>query len=204
MQSFVTLSDNNRGLSVITDCVKEYEIVGKKYSKIRLTLFRTFSHMGKNNLKYRPGRASGETIVKTDDAQLLQEINCDWFIHTYQSSFDNSNVAKISKLTLSPIQAYQKSDFLNGRLIFCFRDEEKIHKTEYSLIELHEDSVFSSIKKVEDKDYYLVRMYNPYINKSIEINNKYISELKLNEEEIKNKDNLLKTCKVRTFTFKGQ
>lgn len=43
-------------------------------SKIRLTLFRTYGFMGKENLIYRPGRASGERIIETPAAQLLKEM----------------------------------------------------------------------------------------------------------------------------------
>ncbi|MGZ7234437.1 alpha-mannosidase, partial [Streptococcus pyogenes] len=68
-QSFVTLDNTERGLAIIPKAVREYEIVGDEFSTIRLTLFRTYGHMGRENLLYRPGRASGETVIATPDAQ---------------------------------------------------------------------------------------------------------------------------------------
>lgn len=56
-QSYVSLTDGKTGIAVIPQGVREYEVLDD--SKIRLTLFRTYGFMGKENLIYRPGRASG-------------------------------------------------------------------------------------------------------------------------------------------------
>ncbi len=50
-----------------TNGVREYEIVGDGFNTVAVTLFRSFSHMGKTDLLYRPGRASGESVVATPD-----------------------------------------------------------------------------------------------------------------------------------------
>jgi alpha-mannosidase len=44
---------------------------------IYLTLFRSVGDLGKRDLVYRPGRASGidEYVVKTPDAQLLTHLS---------------------------------------------------------------------------------------------------------------------------------
>ncbi|MEI0739837.1 glycoside hydrolase family 38 C-terminal domain-containing protein [Paenibacillus sp. JTLBN-2024] len=60
MQSFVALRDEAYGAALLTDCVREYQITGEGYTTIAYTLFRCFGKMGKENLLYRPGRASGE------------------------------------------------------------------------------------------------------------------------------------------------
>ena len=71
-QSYVSLTDGKTGIAVIPQGVREYEVLDD--SKIRLTLFRTYGFMGKENLIYRPGRASGERIIETQSAQLLKEM----------------------------------------------------------------------------------------------------------------------------------
>lgn len=73
MQSYAGLNNGSHGMAVMTEGVREYEIIGEQMDTIALTLFRTFGFMGKENLLYRPGRASGEKIVATPDAQLLGE-----------------------------------------------------------------------------------------------------------------------------------
>ena len=39
-----------------------------------MLIWRTYGFMGKENLIYRPGRASGERIIETPNAQLLKEM----------------------------------------------------------------------------------------------------------------------------------
>lgn len=219
MQSFVTLEDGNRGIALITSCVREYQIVGDNLDTIALTLFRSFGYMGRENLLYRPGRASGEKIVETPDAQLLGELEFDFAVYIYNDKFDNSNVANIAKRFLSPIQVYEYADFLNGRLIFAFRDEEKIYENEYSLIHTcDENFTISSIKKEEKGDGIIIRLFNSMKDKEtkgyIEFNNKISEcyETMLDEsysltnivelEENKVVPNSLSHCKVQTILIK--
>ncbi|MEE0820146.1 hypothetical protein [Catenibacterium sp.] len=55
-QSFVSLSNSERGIVLIPQEVREYEVIDDH--AIRLTLYGTYSFMGKENLIYRPERAS--------------------------------------------------------------------------------------------------------------------------------------------------
>jgi len=162
MQSFVTLEDGNRGVAVLTNCVREYQIVGDNFDTIALTLFRSFGFMGRENLLYRPGRASGEKIVETPDAQLVGELEFDFAVYMYNEAFDNADVANVAKRALSPIQVYEYADFLNGRLIFAFRDEEKIYENEYSLMKVSDENfTVSAIKKEEHGEGIVIRLFNP-------------------------------------------
>ncbi|TRZ40043.1 mannosylglycerate hydrolase [Niallia circulans] len=167
MQSFVSLHDQNSVVAIFTEGVREYEIVGNSYDTIQLTLFRTFSHMGKTDLLYRPGRASGESIVETPDAQLLGKLTATFaYYMNNNQSFDEVNIAKMAKEYLSPIPYYQFSDFLNGRMIYAYRDEEKTNQLNYSLFTFAKmTSVISTIKKAEETDYLIVRLFNPYIDR---------------------------------------
>ncbi|MDX8044365.1 mannosylglycerate hydrolase [Gracilibacillus sp. S3-1-1] len=176
MQSFVTLHDDKSTVGLLTEGVREYEIVGEQYDTIQLTIFRTFSHMGKENLLYRPGRASGESIVETPDAQLIGEISATFAMLYKQASFDQANIAKLAKEYLSPIQCYQFSDFLNGRLIYAYRDEGKTNSLSYSLATFENmDAVFSAIKKAEDTNQYILRLFNPYLNRQATIDEKIVN-----------------------------
>lgn len=167
MQSFVSLHHSSSVATVFTEGVREYEIVGDSFDTIQLTLFRTFSHMGKTDLLYRPGRASGETIVETPDAQLLGNLRATFaYSIKNQTTFDEAEIARVAKEYLSPIAYYQFSDFLNGRMIYVYRDEEKTNERSYSLFQMEDmNSVISTIKKAEDSDNYIVRVFNPYTEK---------------------------------------
>ncbi|SHE86583.1 mannosylglycerate hydrolase [Atopostipes suicloacalis DSM 15692] len=179
MQSYVALSEESALFSVLTEGVREYEIVGEDFSTIQLTLFRTFSHMGRENLLYRPGRASGETIVETPDAQLLGKIECSFAVYINScKGLRNVNLAKISKEYLTILPSYQNSDFLNGRMIFSQKREEKALKDNYNLLEFDSKNIgVSAIKKSENNENYLVRLYNPFFDKEVRIP----KELKNNE-----------------------
>lgn len=204
MQSFVSLHDESHGVAVMTEGVREYEIIGENYDTISLTLFRTFSHMGKTDLLYRPGRASGESIVATPDAQLLGEINATFALTLFESSFDEANIAKKAKEYLSNPPVYQMSDFLNGRLIYVYRDEEKTLDATYSLgLPTIDGAIISAVKKAEDSDAFITRFFNPYLQKEITVPEIFQGkERHLDESESNEEQATLKHAKVQTYLFK--
>lgn len=203
MQSFVSLHDESHGVAVMTEGVREYEIIGENYDTISLTLFRTFSHMGKTDLLYRPGRASGESIVATPDAQLLGEINATFALTLFESSFDEATIAKKAKEYLSNPPVYQMSDFLNGRLIYVYRDEEKILDATYSLaLPTIDGAIISAVKKAEDSDAFITRFFNPYLQKEITIPEIFQGkERHLDESKSNEKQTTLKHAKVQSYLF---
>lgn len=204
MQSFVSLHDESHGVAVMTEGVREYEIIGENYDTISLTLFRTFSHMGKTDLLYRPGRASGESIVATPDAQLLGEINATFALTLFESSFDEADIAKKAKEYLSNPPVYQMSDFLNGRLIYVYRDEEKTLDATYSLgLPAIDGAIISAVKKAEDSDAFITRFFNPYLQKEITVPEIFQGkERHLDESESNEEQATLKHAKVQTYLFK--
>ncbi|MBC1474037.1 mannosylglycerate hydrolase [Listeria grandensis] len=203
MQSFVSLHDEEHGVAVITEGVREYEIIGANYDTIRLTLFRTFSHMGKTDLLYRPGRASGESIVETPDAQLLGEIRATFAVTLFETTFDEAHIARKAKEYLSPMPVYQFSDFLNGRLIYVYRDEEKNLATKYSLeLPNMDNAIMSAVKKAEDSNGIVIRFFNPYLYNEIDIPAIFQGkEIHLDEKKSTEQRTTLKHAKVQSYLF---
>ncbi|MFP3454170.1 alpha-mannosidase, partial [Bacillus sp. SIMBA_154] len=99
-------------------------ITGEDYTTIAYTLFRCFGKRVKENLLYLPGRASGEKIVETPDAQLQGALSFSFGMHYSQEAVSEGHLAMLAKRYTTPVQCYGRADFLNGRLIFSFRDEE--------------------------------------------------------------------------------
>lgn len=164
MQSYVNLHDDTHGFTLHTNGVREYEIVGDHFDTIAVTLFRSFGYMGKADLLYRPGRASGETVVATPDAQLLGTLSFNFSWRIYQGTFDDAQHARVSKRLLTSFPVYQDSDFLNGRLRFCLSDETRRYPTEYSLLTLPDgtqDALLSVVKCAENGNGLVCRFYNP-------------------------------------------
>ena len=55
MLSQVALTDGEKGLAVMTNGIREYEICSENSSDLAITLYRSVGYLGKKNLKYRPG-----------------------------------------------------------------------------------------------------------------------------------------------------
>lgn len=178
-QSFISLSNDNTTFTVVPKNVREFEIIGDENEKIRLTLFRTFSHMGKENLLYRPGRASGDKSIETPDAQLRKILNFSLILNISNDDFDNSEISKKVKQYLTPIEVYQTADYLNGRLRYCMNHVNTDLPEVYSLFELSGQLVISAFKKAEGKDGYILRLYQPLLEN-------YSSDIIHFKSEIKN------------------
>ncbi|MBZ7264909.1 mannosylglycerate hydrolase [Klebsiella oxytoca] len=164
MQSYVNLHDDKHGFTLHTNGVREYEIIGDNFDTIALTLFRTFGFMGKENLLYRPGRASGESVVETPDAQLLGPLSFAFGWRLYSGAFDKAQHARVSKAFLTTFPVYQDSDFLNGRLRFCLSDEARTWPQQHSVLTLPSgagDALASVVKCAEQGNGLIVRLYNP-------------------------------------------
>lgn len=157
-QSYVSLTDGKQGIAVIPQGVREYEVLDDHM--IRLTLFRTYGFMGKENLIYRPGRASGERIIETPAAQLLKEMDFAFGFTTYASDINEAKVDTLAKAYNTNIEVYTYAEFLNGRLIFSQREIEGTKESRYSLFETENKLVVSAMKKAEDNDGYIIRLFN--------------------------------------------
>lgn len=166
-QTFVALENGERGVAVIPKGVREYEIVGEEFDTIRLTLLRTYAHMGKENLIYRPGRASGETVIETPDAQCHKIMEFPFSAYYFQGDVNEGKVANIAKEALTPVQAYQLADFLNSRLIFTLSTDDvpQTLPVSYSLFETSGALTLSVVKKAEEREGIIVRLYNGNMQK---------------------------------------
>lgn len=144
-QSYVSLTDGKTGVAVIPQGVREYEVLDD--SKIRLTLFRTYGFMGKENLIYRPGRASGERIIETPAAQLLKQMEFNFGFTTYAGYINDADIDTLAKQYDTNMEVYTYAEFLNGRLIFSQREIEGKNDIVHSLFETEGNLVVSAIKR---------------------------------------------------------
>lgn len=165
-QSFVALSNNENTVSVFPKGVREYEIIGKDYSTIRLTLFRTYGMMGKVDLLYRPGRASGEKVIATPNAELQSELNFELGLSITNKEFDDSNVASKAKDYDTPEQYYEYADFLNGRLIFNMDSVDRTLDENGSILHTNGNLILSTLKKADHRSGYIARFYNGYADEA--------------------------------------
>ena len=213
-QSYVSLTDGKTGIAVIPQGVREYEVLDD--SKIRLTLFRTYGFMGKENLIYRPGRASGERIIETPAAQLLKEMEFNFGFTSYAGDINDSDIDTLAKQYNTNMEVYTYAEFLNGRLIFSQREIDGENAKIHSLFETEGNLVVSAVKKAEEDDGYIFRLYNGKDHKNLDdkikfnfdIKEAYYTNLKEEKtEEIKIENNTISVkelshCKFVTIWVK--
>jgi mannosylglycerate hydrolase len=157
MLSFVGLSDDEHGVSVLTNSTREFEIVGEKYDTIAITLFRSVGVLGKEEMLRRPGRPSGIKLP-TPDSQMLGKLNLEFAIVTHKRSTTNANIGRAAKEFTTPIQVYNKIPYNAMKL------NPSGIKTPVSFSLLEETSnntVLSTLKKAEKEDRFVLRFFNP-------------------------------------------
>lgn len=163
-QSYVALSDGLRGLAVLPLGVREYEIVGEGKNQIRLTIFRAYGFMGRENLLYRPGRASGERTMETPDAQLIGSHDFQLGVMAFAGSVDDARVAETARSYDGELQVYEYAEFLNGRLIFSEPEIVGTSANTGSLFTLDGTAIVSAVKAPDDDELpgIVVRLFNGF------------------------------------------
>lgn len=162
MQSFVTLKAEKRGVALFTDCVREYQIIGEKFDTIALTLFRSIPKMGKRELQDRPGRESGMEWP-TPGAELKKELNFNFTLDLYDNKTTLTDLARTAKELFTPMSYYQAAHFKNNVNYFILNEiKERTLPQSYSLLTLDSNNtILSAIKKKEDGEGLIVRIFNP-------------------------------------------
>lgn len=109
--------------------------------------------LGKEEMVRRPGRPSG--IKLPPDSQMIGNLSLEFAIATYNKE---ENVARIAKEYLTPIVAYNKIPYDAMKL-----NESGVNTPlEFSFFkEMSSDVVFSTLKKAERVDGFILRLYNP-------------------------------------------
>ncbi|UDN59099.1 alpha-mannosidase [Clostridioides sp. ES-S-0010-02] len=175
LESNITLTNDKRSCTVFTRGIKEYQHVN---DEIALTLLATTDELGKPDLLYRPGRASGDTTkkghirIKTEKAQILREVEFSFAIYMSSKSFDESEVASLTHNYLQESINYQLQDYN----FFLYRIDNKIQRSiveksvnrELEIISLPENYLVSACYlSYYDKEKFVIRLENPTSEKLI-------------------------------------
>lgn len=149
--SYVSLEDDMREATMFSYGLKEYEVVD---SKIFITLFRTFSHLGKRELINRPGRPSGIEIETPDNQLYKESFNFNLGFTFIKTDRNNSEKAKEF---LTPIEGYQLKEF--NRFNINIPNVRKNITTNLNL-KLN-GCVVSALKESENTGDTFIRVFNP-------------------------------------------
>ncbi|PSW22135.1 alpha-mannosidase [Photobacterium sanctipauli] len=150
---------NGRGL-------KEFQILkGEHNDKIALTLFKATGRLGKDDLLWRPGRASGinNTVVYTPDAQLQKSMVFSFSL-ALTANADHATVRQLEREYLDMPFSYQKQNlnsFENRLERFQVRFDKRDSKKCYSLFDIDQALELSSIGHAFYKENsVIVRLFN--------------------------------------------
>lgn len=183
----VSVHDDNISFTILSKGIKEYQFTDKS---LYLTMFSTTSQLGKPNLEYRPGRASGDTtkkghvMIETPMAEL-QGISEFEFAVNINDKFDENKVSKLWN-EYSDQSIYYQNQTLNK---FINRLDNKIQsrfidhivREDFSLLEVDGNVYFSSFApSLYDDDSFILRLQNPSNEiKTFSIYSDYIKEWKV-------------------------
>lgn len=167
LEGTVSITDDKNTLSIYSKGIKEYQVIE---DKMYLTLLSTTSQLGKPNLLYRPGRASGDTtkqghvMIPTPRAEQLGESEFEFSISLLGEKFNGNKVEKRYE-TYNSQDIYYQLQTLNK---FINRLDNKIQNSrakfnipkEYSLFDIDKKVCISSIAPSLNDDAILVRVKN--------------------------------------------
>jgi alpha-mannosidase len=172
-QRFVDVSDRKVGLAIINDGLHEYEVTDNKSRTIGITLLRSFE------LALTTVAWKWELHPQMKGAQSLGEHEFNYFIYPHKGNWDAGEVMQQADSFNVPIEIAQAGSH-KGNL-----------PKELSFAELKGNGLMLSvIKKAEDSDGIIIRIYNPTKRKiqgELKLF-KTISEaflVNLNEEKVK-------------------
>lgn len=127
----VTLSSNEKSVTIFSNDIFEFE---HEQDKIALTLLATTDQLGKPDLIYRPGRASGDTtkvghiMMPTPKAQLIGQLSMNLDIRFSSSEFDQDETEYLRSLMSLKTPNYQRQE-MN---LFMNRLDNKIQNFQVS------------------------------------------------------------------------
>ncbi|WP_207652770.1 glycoside hydrolase family 38 C-terminal domain-containing protein [Clostridium isatidis] len=175
-ESTAAITNEEYTLSVYSKGIKEYQVID---DILYLTLLSTTGELGKPNLLYRPGRASGDTtnkghvMIPTPLAQQHGINEFEFAIVLEKASFDGKLIDKRYESYTAQNITYQMQTFnkfinrLDNKIQASAKNLPKFDR-EYSLLELDNNLVFSSLAPSLKDKAILLRLKNS-TDKSMEV-----------------------------------
>lgn len=153
--SYINYSDEKSYNAIYAFGHKEYEILD---SNIYITLFRSFSHLGKRELVNRPGRPSGIELPTPDNQLLEQKFNMQFAVSFIQPEKCEANIAKE---WLTPVAGYQLKKFNR------FNINDYRAKSDFQNLNLELKDCTVSAMKYSENNELVLRIFNE--NKTVEL-----------------------------------
>ncbi|RTO41265.1 mannosylglycerate hydrolase [Enterobacter hormaechei] len=163
--NYAVLQERRNGMALFTEGLREFEVTGERQKTFALTLLRGVGVLGKEDLLLRPGRPSG-IKMPVPDSQMRGQLTCRFSLFSFNGTLVSAGVAQQTKSWLTPVHCYNKIPW----------DAMKLNRASfttpcsYSLLTLAPNGcVLSALKKAEDRDEMILRLYNPSGTRSCDV-----------------------------------
>jgi len=158
MQHFVDVSDGKNGLAFLNNCLTEYEL---DRTTLYLTLFRAM------NNEINTGWRVVNKYPDQKGSQLLRNLEFDYAIYPHSGNWEKGHVyheAEHFNSQLYPVQisGQPQHDYADAVIEKVAATPERTLPLSTSLFEIDaEHLILSAIKKAEDRDTWIIRLFNP-------------------------------------------
>jgi mannosylglycerate hydrolase len=173
MQHFVDVSDGQQGLAFLNNGLMEYELADTPEKTLYLTLFRSVTNM------IVTGWRCVNRFPEQKGSLLLREMEFEYSIYPHAGAWQEANVYAQAEELNVPLFPIQVSHHAQGTL-----------PQSLSLFSIEpENLILSVLKRAEDRDSYIVRLFNP-THKTIAGNLRFYTPVKaayrvtLNEQRV--------------------
>lgn len=163
--NYAVLQERRNGMALFTEGLREFEVTGERQKTFALTLLLGVGVLGKEDLLLRPGRPSG-IKMPVPDSQMRGQLTCRFSLFSFNGTPVSAGVAQQTKSWLTPVHCYNKIPW----------DAMKLNRASfttpcsYSLLTLAPNGcVLSALKKAEDRDEMILRLYNPSGTRSCDV-----------------------------------
>ncbi|MEL0610355.1 mannosylglycerate hydrolase [Vibrio echinoideorum] len=161
LMNFAALENGKAGMAIMSNGLREFEVIASKGDENRdtfaLTLFRGIGVLGKEELLLRPGRPSGIKIP-TPDSQVRGKLVCEFTLCGFSGNHIDANVMAQARDNVTQIECYNKIPYNAMKLNV---GEQNLPMSFSFLSKQQTGAVLSVLKKAEDEDALIMRVYNP-------------------------------------------
>jgi mannosylglycerate hydrolase len=161
LMNFAALENGKAGMAIMSNGLREFEVIASQGDENRdtfaLTLFRGIGVLGKEELLLRPGRPSGIKIP-TPDSQVRGKLVCEFTLCGFSGNHIDANIMAQARDNVTQIECYNKIPYNAMKLNV---GEQNLPMSFSLLSKPQSGAVLSVLKKAEDEDALIMRVYNP-------------------------------------------
>lgn len=163
-EGIIAVTEPGKALVVTSRGMKEFQIIGSEPAAIALTMFKSTGVLGRSDLEWRPGRASGinNTVVETPDAQLLKPLRFSFTVALADNA-DHLTLRQLENQAAGQPFTYQRQTLhtLDHRLErFSLRLPERRLPAEFSLLTVPEPLILSALPHAQLLHGTVLRVFN--------------------------------------------